>query len=88
MAPNEKEKNLNQMSFYGDSYYWRRQRSPWLSVAEAAYRVGMSEKSVRRYAREGAFVAIQPERYIRIDRATFEAWMASRRYARVNDGGE
>lgn len=79
---------MNQMSFYGDSYYWRMRQSPWLSVAEAAYRCGMSEVSVRRYAKQGEFLSIQPERYIRIDRASFEAWLRSRLYEGVGDGDE
>lgn len=76
------------MSFYGDSYYWRMRQSPWLSVAEAAYRCGMSEDSVRRYAGQGSFLAIQPKSYIRINRASFQEWLESRRYAGVDDGDE
>ncbi len=79
---------MDQMSYYGDSYYWRTKASPWMKVTEAAFRCGMSEDSVRRYAKEGTFFAIQPGRDIRIDRASFEAWMGRRRYARVDDGGE
>lgn len=72
---------MNQISHFGNSDYWSTRPSPWMSVAEAAFLCGMSEETVRRYAKEGAFWAIQPERYIRIHRASFNAWLESRRYA-------
>ncbi len=59
-----------------------------MRVSEAAFQCGMGEDSVRRYAKEGAFLAIQPGRDIRIGRASFEAWLGSRRYGGNYDDDE